>query len=100
METVAVNFHDDTGNSVGKIELTAGDDAVGVQWKEVSGDMVLYASHKKFLEEAAKLHAAHWWTQSLKVLLITLNCRILACWMHKNSPAFRHIVALIASHQN
>jgi hypothetical protein len=27
METVAVNFHDPTGESVGKMELRAGDDA-------------------------------------------------------------------------
>lgn len=29
METIAVNFHDDSGNSLGKFSLNAGDDAIG-----------------------------------------------------------------------
>lgn len=33
METVAVNFHDDSGTSVGRFKLHAGDDAVGVKWQ-------------------------------------------------------------------
>jgi len=60
METVAMNFHDETGKSVGKIELKAGDDAVGVQWKDVESGMKLYASHLDFVEAVAKFHNAHW----------------------------------------
>ena len=60
METVAVNFHDECGDSVGKFALKAGDDAVGVQWKDVGGGLRLYASHAAFVEAVAKLRQAHW----------------------------------------
>jgi len=59
METVAVNFHDDSGDSVGKIQLTAGDDAVGVQWKDVDSSFKLYASHKHFIATVANFLNAH-----------------------------------------
>lgn len=59
METVAVNFHDDSGESAGKIELTAGDDAVGVKWNDLDSSVNMYASHKHFIETVAKLLNAH-----------------------------------------
>jgi len=73
METVAVNFHDETGKSVGQFNLKvgctksqlknnpqAGDDAVGVQWKDIDSSVQLYASHKQFIEAVAKLRDAYW----------------------------------------
>jgi len=60
METVAMNFHDEDGTGVAKIKLSAGDDAVGVQWMELSHELSLYASHIHFLEATASLHNAHW----------------------------------------
>lgn len=60
METVAVNFHDETGEGLGKFALNAGDDAVGVKWTVVDSSLKLYASHRDFVEKAAKLHNAHW----------------------------------------
>lgn len=60
METVAVNFHDDTGNSAGKVNLHAGDDAVGVRWTDISSDLKLYASHFDFIKIACAKHNAHW----------------------------------------
>lgn len=46
MESIAYNFHDNTGSTVGALKLHAGDDAVGVQWVDITPDMKLYASHK------------------------------------------------------
>lgn len=60
METVAVNFHDEKNESVARINLTAGDDAVGVQWTDVDSSMNLYASHKQLIETVAHLMNAHW----------------------------------------
>jgi len=60
METVAVNFHDGTGSSVGRFPLTAGDDAGDVQWKDVDSRLKLYASHLSFIEKTARLLNAHW----------------------------------------
>ncbi|XP_077995525.1 ADP-ribose pyrophosphatase, mitochondrial-like [Glandiceps talaboti] len=60
METVAVNFHDMTGNSVGKFKLHAGDDAGDVQWTDISSKLKLFASHEKFIQQTAKMQNAHW----------------------------------------
>ncbi|XP_063969048.1 ADP-ribose pyrophosphatase, mitochondrial-like isoform X1 [Lytechinus pictus] len=60
METMAVNFHDDQGNSVAKFSLHAGDDAAAVQWHDVGSDMKLYASHSSFIEMVTKRIGAHW----------------------------------------
>ena len=60
METMAVNFHDDQGNSVGKFTLHAGDDAAAVQWHDVGSDIQLYASHKSFIEKVTQRLGAHW----------------------------------------
>ncbi|XP_069005860.1 ADP-ribose pyrophosphatase, mitochondrial isoform X1 [Embiotoca jacksoni] len=60
METVAVNFHDESGNSVSKLPLQAGDDAGQVQWVDVDSSFALYASHSHFLELVAKERKAHW----------------------------------------
>lgn len=60
METVAMNFHDADGSGVAKIKLNAGDDAVGVQWLELSRDLALYASHIHFLETTANNLGAYW----------------------------------------
>ncbi|XP_038209874.1 ADP-ribose pyrophosphatase, mitochondrial-like [Zerene cesonia] len=50
METVAFNFHDDTGSVVGNLHLQAGDDAIGVRWVDVTPDLKLYASHKEIVD--------------------------------------------------
>ncbi|XP_056871211.1 ADP-ribose pyrophosphatase, mitochondrial isoform X1 [Takifugu flavidus] len=60
METVAVNFHDESGNSVSELPLQAGDDAGYVQWVDVDSSLLLYASHSSFLELVAKERKAHW----------------------------------------
>uniref|UniRef100_T1J4V2 Nudix hydrolase domain-containing protein n=1 Tax=Strigamia maritima TaxID=126957 RepID=T1J4V2_STRMM len=59
METVAVNFHDGTGDSVAKFPLRAGDDAIGVRWMDLSSSLVLYASHVDLLEAVSKFRKAH-----------------------------------------
>lgn len=60
METVAYNFHDDDGNSVGKFSLKAGDDAKNVRWMDVDKETPLYASHSNFVFSVTKLRNAHW----------------------------------------
>ena len=60
METIAVNFHDGTGNSVGKFALHAGDDAGAVQWTDISASLKLFASHESFIEKVAIRLDAHW----------------------------------------
>lgn len=60
METVAVNFHDDSGSSVGRFPLAAGDDAGDVVWKDVDKSLKLYASHASFIAKTAQLLKAHW----------------------------------------
>ncbi|KAM8825487.1 ADP-ribose pyrophosphatase, mitochondrial [Synchiropus picturatus] len=60
METVAVNFHDEQGNSVSELPLQAGDDAGQVQWVDVDSSFPLYASHSHFLELVTKERKAHW----------------------------------------
>lgn len=60
IETVAMNFHDDTGRILDDIHLKAGDDACGVQWQDVSGQLKLYANHIFMLKRVAELHAAYY----------------------------------------
>lgn len=60
IETVAVNFHDESGDSIGKIDLKAGDDAQNVKWLDVDNHLNLYASHCSFLETVVKKLKAHW----------------------------------------
>ncbi|KJE90147.1 Gk5 protein [Capsaspora owczarzaki ATCC 30864] len=59
METVAVNFHDDT-TVFEAFKLQAGDDAGAVKWVAIDQSLALYASHVDFVQAAAKLHNAHW----------------------------------------
>ena len=58
METIAVNFHDDDGTTVGKIRLNAGDDAKAVQWTTIDKKLDLYASHADFIENVCELRKA------------------------------------------
>ena len=51
METVACLFHDDTGKTVGRIPLSAGDDAQAVRWLTIDRPLKLYASHSDFIEK-------------------------------------------------
>jgi ADP-ribose pyrophosphatase len=59
METVAVNFHDETGEFLSKLNFEAGDDAIGIHWIDVSSEVKLYASHSKLIEQTAKMNGAH-----------------------------------------
>ncbi|KAK6191631.1 hypothetical protein SNE40_003273 [Patella caerulea] len=60
METVAMNFHDENGDSVGLFKLNAGDDAMGVQWMDITRQTKLYASHEDFIKTVAQRHKATW----------------------------------------
>ncbi|XP_048583807.1 transient receptor potential cation channel subfamily M member 7 isoform X3 [Nematostella vectensis] len=58
IETVALNFHDETGDILQSVTLKAGDDACGVRWQEVSSHNVLYANHLHILQRVAQQHKA------------------------------------------
>ena len=60
METVAVNFHDETGNIVGKFKLEAGDDARKVKWFDIDSGINLYASHFDIVKKVVESLNAHW----------------------------------------
>jgi len=60
MESVAVNFHDNTNEYVGMFKLNAGDDAVKVQWLDIDKSMQLYANHKDLLKIVVNKLNAHW----------------------------------------
>jgi ADP-ribose pyrophosphatase len=60
METVAMNFHDDTGDAFDRFDLKAGDDAAKVSWVDVSHELKLYASHSDFICQVAKLREAYY----------------------------------------
>lgn len=60
IETVAVNFHDDNGTSVGKFNLQAGDDAQNVRWMDIDKNLNLYASHYDLIKNVAERLNSHW----------------------------------------
>lgn len=60
METVAVNFHDESGDSVSELPLQAGDDAGQVSWTDIDSSLALYANHSQFLKTVAEERKAHW----------------------------------------
>lgn len=60
METVAQNFHDETGDGVSRVRLKAGDDAGEVAWMEASHQLKLYASHVDFIKEVVERKKAAW----------------------------------------
>ncbi|KAK7104610.1 ADP-ribose pyrophosphatase, mitochondrial-like [Littorina saxatilis] len=60
METTAILFRDDDGDSVAKFKLHAGDDAVGVQWLDLDSSLQLYANHVDFLKKTAEILGASW----------------------------------------
>ncbi|KXJ18286.1 ADP-ribose pyrophosphatase, mitochondrial [Exaiptasia diaphana] len=58
METLAVNFHDDTGKAFDRFFLQAGDDAGAVKWMEISYGLELYANHVEMIHNVARVHGA------------------------------------------
>lgn len=60
METVAYSFHDGTGKQVGKLKLSAGDDAANVKWMDVSRDLKLHANHLDIVKQVVDRLNAHW----------------------------------------
>lgn len=59
METIAVNYHDKTGD-FDNFKLCAGDDAGMVRWLDIDQGLELYGAHKFFVSGAAKVNGAHW----------------------------------------
>ena len=55
---MAVNFHDESGEAFGKVELCPGDDAGDVAWKELDRSLALYASHTTLTKMVVDLRKA------------------------------------------
>lgn len=60
METVAINYHDQSGSTLGRLNLKAGSDAKVVQWKDANHELRLYANHSEILQKVAKRLNARW----------------------------------------
>uniref|UniRef100_A0A0V0GA23 Putative transient receptor potential-related channel 7 n=1 Tax=Triatoma dimidiata TaxID=72491 RepID=A0A0V0GA23_TRIDM len=60
IETVAQNFHDESGTIMDTLKLRAGDDAKDVLWIDISSNLNLYASHTYLIELVVSRHNAHW----------------------------------------
>lgn len=60
METVAYNYHDDQGTHVGKLKLSAGDDAAAVKWLDIDKGTKLHANHIDILKKVVTLLNANW----------------------------------------
>ncbi|KAF4805022.1 ADP-ribose pyrophosphatase, mitochondrial [Turdus rufiventris] len=60
METEAVNYHDETGETMDNLPLEAGDDAGVVKWVDISEKLELYASHSYFIKLVTEKRGAHW----------------------------------------
>ncbi|XP_047141190.1 TATA element modulatory factor isoform X1 [Hydra vulgaris] len=63
METVAVNFHDDDGNSISHLPLKAGDDAKNVQWMKIDKKLELYANHADFIRQTCEMRGAYFFIE-------------------------------------
>nr|XP_056711555.1 ADP-ribose pyrophosphatase, mitochondrial [Euleptes europaea] len=60
METEAVNYHDESGETMDNLHLEAGDDAGKVKWVDIGEKLKLYASHADFVRMVAEKKEAHW----------------------------------------
>lgn len=60
METVACNFHDESGDALDACKLEAGDDAVAVRWIDLASDVVLTANHGFIVSKVVERLQAHW----------------------------------------
>ncbi|CAF3802098.1 unnamed protein product [Rotaria sp. Silwood1] len=60
METVAILYHDETGELTKHIHLNAGDDAGQVAWCPIDRKLKLYANHKEIVKAAVDRLGAYW----------------------------------------
>ncbi|XP_067413246.1 ADP-ribose pyrophosphatase, mitochondrial isoform X2 [Emydura macquarii macquarii] len=60
METEAVNYHDESGETMDNLLLEAGDDAGKVKWVDISEKLKLYANHGDFIKLVTEKWGAHW----------------------------------------
>ncbi len=47
------------------VMFVLGDDAVGVQWRDINSNLDLYASHDAFVHMTTQVRDAHWWTTGI-----------------------------------
>ena len=60
IETIAYNFHDESGAVVGNLKFEAGDDAGKVKWLDLNREVQLYANHKKIVQNVIDKLKADW----------------------------------------
>uniref|UniRef100_A0A1B0C9E7 Putative transient receptor potential-related channel 7 n=1 Tax=Lutzomyia longipalpis TaxID=7200 RepID=A0A1B0C9E7_LUTLO len=60
IETLAMNFHDENGDMVGRFNFKAGSDAARVVWKDIDRNVDLYANHSTMLKQVAENLSAQW----------------------------------------
>ncbi|KAF7490134.1 ADP-ribose pyrophosphatase [Sarcoptes scabiei] len=60
IETIAMNYHDDTFSTLSRIDLRAGDDAAAVCWQDIDQNLKLYANHINFIHIVAIKKSANW----------------------------------------
>lgn len=59
METVAVNFHDESGDFLRNLKFEAGDDAIGIKWLDVDENSDIFTGHYRLIKATAMLRNAH-----------------------------------------
>lgn len=60
IETVAFNFHDESGSILKSINFEAGDDAKNVRWLDLDESIQLYANHKQIVKAVSERMNSHW----------------------------------------
>ena len=55
LETVAMNYHDTTGDRFGTFRLSD-----ELTWVEATYMLTVFSQHKELLKEVVELHRAHW----------------------------------------
>ncbi|XP_064643438.1 transient receptor potential cation channel subfamily M member-like 2 isoform X2 [Lineus longissimus] len=58
LETIAVNYHDDDGQTLNPFQLRAGNSVEAVGWQMVSSSEILYGGHLALLKKVAELRDA------------------------------------------
>nr|CAB3267284.1 transient receptor potential cation channel subfamily M member 2-like [Phallusia mammillata] len=59
IETVAINFHDDSGEVIGNLSVSPGYEAKGAKWKRIEASFKLFASHQNYIKTVAEKRNAY-----------------------------------------
>lgn len=59
VESVVVHYHDENGDKIGQLPLSAGDDACNVMWMDLTHNLMLYSAHHTFVQDMGKRMNCH-----------------------------------------